>query len=199
MFFRLIPKKNLKFFLIIFLGPLFFPGYTDISAGQSEIVEIETFLSKNGIHPGETFKIAILVRISPGWHIHAHELHDQFLIPTELIFEEDEKIKVTKTYYPEPKLEKFEYSESELEIYDGEVILGALIKVNELPLGKHHLKGELGFQACDDRSCLPPKKIEFEIPFEVVSLSKKTEEINQHIFSKLDFKKTKRSLQRLKK
>lgn len=187
--FQFDSKWNKKFITII-IGLFILSGYTIISAGQSEIVEIETFISKNGVHPGETFKVAVLVKISPGWHIHAHELLDQFLIPTELIFEEDEKIKVTKTYYPEPKLEKFEYSESELEIYDGEVTLGALIKASsELPLGQHHLKGELSFQSCDNRSCLSPKKIEFKIPFEVVPLSKKTKDINQHIFSKLDLKK----------
>jgi DsbC/DsbD-like thiol-disulfide interchange protein len=181
-------KRNNKTIPAI-IGMILLLGFTTISEGQSDIVDIKTFISKNGVHPGETFKVAVLVKISPGWHIHANELSDQFLIPTELLFEENEKIKVTQFHYPEPKLEKYEYSESELEVYDGEIILGALVKTSSaLKPGKYTLKGELDYQACDDRSCLSPKKIEFEISFKSVPLSKKIKFINKNIFSKLNFK-----------
>ena len=182
-------KRNNKTVPFV-IGVILLLVFTNISNGQSDIVEIQAFLSKDGVHPGETFKVALLVKISPGWHIHANELADQFLIPTELIFEESDKIEVTKFHYPEPKLEKYEYSESELEVYDGEIVLGALVKANsELKPGTYKWKGELGYQACDNRSCLAPQKIEFEISFASVPLSKKTEFINKEIFSKLDFKK----------
>jgi len=182
-------KRNNKTIPVI-IGMILLLGFTNVSKGQSDIVEIKTFISKDGVHPGKTFKVAVLVKISPGWHIHANELSDQFLIPTELIFEKNEKTEVTQFHYPEPKLEKYEYSESELEVYDGEIILGALVKTSsELTPGKYTLKGELGYQACDNRSCLSPKKIEFEISFESVPLSTKIEFINKNIFSKLDLKK----------
>lgn len=161
-------------------------------AEENDIVKIKTFLSKNGVHPGETFKVALLAQIRPQWHIQAHELLDQFLIPTELILEEKEKIEVKEYSYPEPKLAKFEYSEAELKIYESEIIMGALIKTDpQLGLGQHKLKGELSYQACDDKSCLPPGKIEFEISFQVVPLSRETKAVHQDIFSKLDFKKDK--------
>ncbi|MCK4645223.1 MAG: hypothetical protein KAU46_03140 [Candidatus Aminicenantes bacterium] len=189
MIFQTDIKRNNKTIPVI-VGMILLLGFTNVSEGKSDIVEIKTFISKDGVHPGETFKIAVLVKISPGWHIHASELSDQFLIPTELLFEENEKTEVTQFHYPEPKLEKYEYSASELEVYDGEIILGAWVKTSsELKPGKYTLKGELDYQACDNRSCLSPKKIEFEIAFKSVPLSKKTEFINQKIFSKLDFKK----------
>jgi DsbC/DsbD-like thiol-disulfide interchange protein len=177
--------------LSILLSGLFLLfGYTNLTAQEEEIVKIKTYISKSAIHPGETFKAALEAAISPGWHIHAHELLDEFLIPTELTLEGKEKIEVIKYSYPEPRLEKFEYSESALQIYDGEVILGALLKTDaSIELGSHKIKGSLSFQACDSRSCLPPKKIEFEISFKVVPASQKTEEINQDIFSKLNFGK----------
>ncbi len=182
-------KRNNKTIPVI-IGMIFLLGFTNVSKGQSDIVEIKTFISKDGVHPGETFKVAVLVKINPGWHIHANELSDQFLIPTELFFEENEKIEATQYHYPEPKLEKYEYSESALEVYDGDIILGALVKTSsELKPGKYTLKGELDYQACDDRSCLSPKKIEFEIAFKSVPLSKKIKLINKNIFSKLKFKK----------
>jgi DsbC/DsbD-like thiol-disulfide interchange protein len=174
--------------LLFGLFLLFF--FTNISAQEEEIVKVKTFVSKSAIHPGETFKVALEASVSPGWHIHAHELADEFLIPTEIVFEGSERIEIVKYSYPEPRLEKFEYSESALQIYDGEVILGALVKTDAgLELGSHKIKGSLSFQACDSRSCLPPKKIEFEISFKAVPASQKTEEVNQGIFSKLNFGK----------
>ncbi len=180
----------LKTALIFFFGLFLFFGYVNISAQEEEIVKINTYISKNGIHPGETFKVALVATISPGWHIHAHELADEFLIPTEFTLEGKEKVEIIKYSYPEPRLEKFEYSESALQIYDGEVILGVLVKADAgLELGSHKLNGTFSFQACDSRSCLPPKKIEFKISFRVVPASQKTEEINQSIFSRVDFGK----------
>lgn len=181
-------KVDLKIASIFFLGLLLFMAHVNISAQEEEILKIKTCISKSGIHPGETFKVAVAATISPGWHIHAHELVDEFLIPTELTLEGKEKIEIIKYSYPEPRMEKFEYSESALQIYDGEVILGALVKADaSIELGSHKIKGSLNFQACDSRSCLPPKKIEFEISFKVVPASQKTEEINQELFSKLNF------------
>ena len=188
--FSSLADQTASHLFILLLGLLLLFCFTKISAQEEEIVKAKTFVSKSGIHPGETFKVALVAAISPGWHIHSHELEDQFLIPTELTLEEEKKVEVIKYSYPEPRMEKFEYSESALQIYDGQVILGALLKAEaSIELGSHKLKGSLSFQACDSRSCLPPQKIEFEISFNVVPSSQKTEEINQDIFSKLNFGK----------
>lgn len=182
--------SSFKIVSLFLFGIFLLFGYTNLTPQEEEIVKIKTFISKSGIHPEETFKVALVATINPGWHIHSHELADEFLIPTEMTIEGKEKVEVVKYSYPEPRLEKFEYSESALKIYDGEVILGTLVKTDaDIKLGSYKLKGTFSFQACDSRSCLPPKKIEFEISFEVVPASQKTEEINQSIFSKLDFEK----------
>ena len=102
-----------------------------IISAQEDVVGVETYISKKGIHAGNTFKVALLVQISPGWHIHAHELMDDFLIPTDLMIDENEKISISKYYYPEPISEKFDYSDNELQIYDGDTLFGALIKTGK--------------------------------------------------------------------
>jgi len=184
-------KGSLKIAALFLSGIFLLFGLTNLSAQEEDIVEIKTYISKSGIHPGETFKVALLAAITPGWHIHAHELIDEFLIPTEFTLEAKEKVEIIKYSYPEPRMEKFEYTESMLQIYDGEVIFGALLKADAgAELGSHKLKGNLSFQACDSKSCLPPQRAEFEISFKVVPASQKTEEINQNIFSKLNFGKS---------
>ena len=181
---------SLRLILSFFICVFFLCGSASVEAKEEEILTVKTFISHDGIHPGKSFKCAFLLNITPGWHIYGPELLDEFLIPSELHIDEDDKIKVLKLRYPESISERFEYSEVELQVFEGEVLLGALIKVSDdIALKKHSLKASILYQPCDDRTCLAPRTIELEIPFKVVSPSKKVKEINRQIFSKIDFER----------
>jgi DsbC/DsbD-like thiol-disulfide interchange protein len=187
---KIQPKYGKNLISLFSLLSLFFhTNFQSIEAREDEILTVKTFISQDGIHPGKQFQVVFLINIIPGWHIYAPKLSDEFLIPSELIIDENDDVQVLKLYYPEPKSEKFDYSDTELQIYDGEVIFGALFKVSDGISQKGHiLKAQLLYQACDDRSCLPPKILDLEIPFKVVPLSQKVNQINLKIFSKIDFK-----------
>lgn len=191
---KLHPKSGRTLIVLSFLLCLFLLSrFPSTAAQEEEIVTIKAFLSHDGTHPGKQLQVAFLINIIPGWHIYAKELSDEFLIPSELTIEENDHIKILKMYYPESISGKFDYSDVMLQIYEGEVIFGALIKASDGIAQKEHiLKAQLLYQACDDRSCLPPKTIDLEISFKVVPLSQKTNEINQKIFSKIDFEKESR-------
>ena len=188
---KIQPKYGKNLIVLFSLLSLFFhTNFQSIEAREDEIITIKTFISQDRIHPGKQFQVAFLINIIPGWHIYAPKLSDEFLIPSELIIEENDDIQVLKLYYPEPRSGKFDYSDTELQIYEGEVILGALFKVSDgIDQKAHILKAQLLYQACDDRSCLPPKILNLEIPFKVVPLSQKVNEINLKIFSKINFEK----------
>ncbi len=137
-------------------------------------------------------KIAIVLDILPGWHIHGAELADRFLIASALMIEENDEIEVLETYYPEARSQLYSYSEIELQVYEGEVVLGALLKISkDATVGEKTLKAGFLFQACDDQSCMAPKTLDLEIPVHVVPHSAEIEEINQAVFSKIKFKKYK--------
>ena len=183
------PKKGKNpIIMFSFISLLVLSSFTLIEAQEGEIITVKTFISQDGIHPGKQFQAAFLINITPGWHIYAPKLSDEFLIPSELIIEENDDIRVLKLYYPEPESRNFDYSDVELQIYEGEFVFGALIKVSDGIAQKDHtLKAQLLYQACDDRSCLPPMTLDLEIPFKVVPPSQKVKEINEKIFSKINF------------
>ncbi|NIM58769.1 MAG: hypothetical protein GTO16_07470 [Candidatus Aminicenantes bacterium] len=184
---REIPRPEI-FFILICFSFLFVASL--IEAQEEDILTAKTLISHDGIHPGESFKVAFLLSITPGWHINGPKLDDEFLIPSELIIDEGDKIKVLKLYYPKPGTGRFDYSEAELPVYEGEILLGALIKVSDdIAQKKHSLKANFLYQPCDDRTCMAPKTLKLEIPFTVVPLSKETKEINKELFSKIDFEK----------
>ena len=169
---------------------MFIISLSPIASQEEEIVSIKTFISKDGVHPDGTFLIAYQLDIMLGWHINSPGREDDFLIPSELIVEESDDIKILKLYYPEPKSEKFDYSVDVIQIYENEVILGALVKVNpEIAIGEHIIKARLFYQPCNDQTCQLPQSQDIEIPFRVVPLYQKIKEINKDIFSKMKFKK----------
>ena len=131
-------------------------------------VAVSGKLSRFTLSPGETADITLTVRIDPAYHISSYEpnLHTQ--VPTALIFEPHEHANFDDLVYPEGVMKKFSYSDVEISIYEGEVVLTAKLSLSkECPPGKHVIEGKLFFQACDDQGCLPPAEEAFEIPFEV--------------------------------
>lgn len=161
-----------------------------LSSQDEEVVQAKGILSRDKIHPGETFKVAVELKINGGWHINANPVNDEFLLPTTLTMEENSGLKILQTSYPKPKTGKFEYSEAELQIYSTEALLGLLVKAEEdLAPGALKLRLKINYQACNDRFCLPPKEISLEIPVAVVSVSQPTRDINQEIFARIEFPK----------
>ncbi|UCE41183.1 MAG: hypothetical protein JSV17_17410 [Candidatus Aminicenantes bacterium] len=168
-----------------------FPLLMGFSSGgtEGEVLDVKTYVSHDGVHPGGKIDVAFLLDITPGWHINGPELTDQFLIACTLMIEEDDNVEVDEIYYPVPETRTYSFSEVELQVYEGKVVLGARIHVSDtIPQGKNMLKASFLYQACDDVSCLAPETLEFEIPFQVVPAAKEVNKINQDIFSQIKFR-----------
>lgn len=139
------------------------------SAQEDRIyVVVSGKLSRTTISPGETVDITLTVQIDAAYHINSHEPNLSTQIPTVLIFEPHKHAVFDDLAYPEGVMKKFSYSDVEISIYEGEVVLTSKLGLSkECPPGKNVIMGKLFFQACDDQGCLPPAKEAFEIPFEV--------------------------------
>ncbi len=163
------------------------------SAADDSFVKATSFISRDKIRPGDSFKVAIRVSIAPGYHINGNKIADPYLIPTELLLENQPSLRIEEYLYPAPRSARFSYSESELVVYEGTVIIGVLVQARkELPLGSQKLKGKLTYQACNSVTCFPPREVQIEIPLDIVPSSQETKDINQDIFCNLEFKKDKK-------
>jgi thiol:disulfide interchange protein DsbD len=149
-------------------APVLMPAFR--SQESPQVIEAKGLLSCDSVRPGETFKAAVILKIQPGYHINDNAPLDEFAIPTELAFADDPALEVVEIAYPGGRRARFSYSEAELVVYEGETVLGALIKVKSgTPAGPLTLKGTLSYQACNNESCLPPKELPFEITVPVVT------------------------------
>ena len=160
-----------------------------VKAEETPIVAVKPYLSADGVPPGGTIKLAVQARIVPGWHINGPVQDDPFIIPTVLSCDETEDLILIEMVYPQARMARFDYTEGEITVYDGDIHFGLLLSVpdNAAP-GKRTIKGLLSFQGCDDETCLPPTSESFEIELNVVPPGTATSELNAEIFALIEFK-----------
>jgi thiol:disulfide interchange protein DsbD len=155
---------------------------------DDQVVEAKALISRDAVRPGEIFKAALILKVQAGYHINDNAPLDEFMIPTALVISENPDFEVLEISYPKGRRARFAYSEAELVVYEGEVVLGALLKAKEgIGAGTRTVKGALSYQACNNESCLPPKELTFDIAVPVAASGTGTE-VHPEVFGKIRFR-----------
>src|SRR5262249_55629270 len=104
---------------------------------------------------------SITVEILNGWHINSNKPLDAFVIPTELKLD-PASADLVSAEYPPHILRTFTFSGgSQLAVYEGTI----QIKFTARPKnGAKEIRGQLHYQACNDKVCLPPRDLALVIP-----------------------------------
>lgn len=130
----------------------------------------ELLADRSAYAPGDTVRLAAPVTLEHGWHMNANQPTFDWLIPTELRFDVPTGVTVGPIDYPPPKLMRFSFSDAlsddnaPIAVYEGElIILGELTLPSALEGESLTVPAILSYQACDDKSCLPPVKTEASI------------------------------------
>ncbi|TAF85102.1 MAG: hypothetical protein EAZ48_07090 [Flavobacteriia bacterium] len=115
--------------------------------------------------------IQISAKIENGWHLYALDLDPSIgPVPTQIVLEKNKLVK---------ELQPFEVSTTAKKSYDAN--FGAEVSYYEQDFHAHKrilvkkptiVKGELTYMLCDDKRCLPPKTIPFEIKVKPSELQK---------------------------
>jgi thiol:disulfide interchange protein DsbD len=153
---------------------------------EGHVIEARGLISRSSVCPGETFKAAVIVNVQAGYHINDNAPLDEFMIPTTLVLDDHPDFEVVEVVFPKGRRARFSYSEAELVVYEGEVVLGVLLRAKAgVPAGAKALKAIVGYQACDNVSCLPPKELTFSVAVPVAKAP--GADIHPEIFDKLVF------------
>jgi hypothetical protein len=113
------------------------------------------------VAPGGSTHVTVHFRVAPGMHINSNQVTSEVLRPTELKLQPPTELMVGKVDYPPgvdytiPML-----PDEKLNVYSGNVALRVLVRAfDSTPTGRFRVHGELRYQACSDRECLPPKSV----------------------------------------
>jgi thiol:disulfide interchange protein DsbD len=188
-------EKTMKQFVLKInrLLLIFILTLTTVSFGQfgfgKKVVSGKAFQSLDAVQPGGEIKIALKLKVDEGWHINSIKPNEKDLIASKLTVEKP--FKLLKTKFPQARDIKFSFSEIPVSVYEGEFLVGALVKIPDtIALGRHNLKVTFSYQACNNASCLPPNDFVDTVEVNVVGKSVPVNEINSEIFSNLDLKYT---------
>jgi thiol:disulfide interchange protein DsbD len=119
------------------------------------------------------------------WHINSNVPAEDYFEATNLSLPSESFFSFSEINYPEALSLFLEFSERPVSVFEGEIFIGGVIPIPEdISLGKYTLPLRFTYQACDDRTCLPPETLEKEIIIMVVDKETLIQEINTEIFTK---------------
>jgi len=151
-------------------------------------VTITSYTSLNQIPQGGMAHVAIELKMNPPWHVNAHEVKDEFAVPTEVQFETPEGVSITQVVYPDGHEMKLDFSETPMMLYSGTVYVGAVIEVaKDVAVGDNTIKAIVTYQACDNQKCLLPQTETAFVPIKISSPIESVDLVNGEIFEKIEF------------
>ena len=126
-------------------------------------------ISTLSVVPGHTTPFSFTFHVQPGYHINSSQPTMPELIPTSLGFTPPLDMVIARVQYPAGQLVSFPFDPTQkLSVYSGDVIIKAvLIPQKNASAGVYTVHGELKYQACDNNSCYPPKKLPIEFTVKV--------------------------------
>ena len=154
-----------------------------------DIITVRGVLSVDKVQPGSMFLIGLAINFAEEWHANANPSGADYLIPTEAILPDTPDVTYKEIVYPTGDLLKIaSLGEAPVPVYHDEVAIGIRATLSETAqLGQKKLPLQLKYQACSDETCLLPKTITVDVPFQVVGLNESIQPINDEIFAGIKF------------
>jgi len=150
----------------------------------ASVLQPQAYVSLQPVPRGHAFEIAVVAKISPGFHINAHEPSEEYLIPTKIQAELPPGISLVETTYPRGVMRAFRFSKTPLRVYEGSFTVKMKLRAESAaPLGSKKIGLTIGYQACNQDACLPPTKIPATAELEIAEVDTPARPANTGIFS----------------
>ena len=125
--------------------------------GRAEKASFSVVADNTAHEPGETARVAALIEIERDWHTNSNQPTFDYLIPTKIEIGLPASWSEASIDYPRGEMKTFAFADQPISVYEDEVALIATFTVPDSQTeGVVPVELKLTYQACDDRSCLPP-------------------------------------------
>jgi thiol:disulfide interchange protein DsbD len=150
----------------------------------SSVLQPQAYVSLQPVPRGRAFEIAVVAKISPGFHINAHVPSEDYLIPTKITADLSPGVFLVETTYPRGVMRAFRFSKTPLRVYEGSFTVRMKLRANgTAPLGPQKIGLTVGYQACNQDACLPPTKLSVAADLEIAAVDTPAHPAHTDIFS----------------
>ncbi|MFA7237438.1 MAG: cytochrome c biogenesis protein CcdA [Phycisphaeraceae bacterium] len=152
-----------------------------------QAVKVTTAWSANGVHPGGTIALAVVLDIETPYHVNANPA-GKYLIPTVVEIETNPAIATGDVQYPAGHVLTFDYGAGaqKLTVYEGRTIIYVPVSAKSPPeaaAGELEMTVNVSWQACDEHTCYPPEKRQVTVKLPVVDVSQQIVPLNGELFA----------------
>ncbi|MHB1155794.1 MAG: protein-disulfide reductase DsbD family protein [Phycisphaerales bacterium] len=154
-----------------------------------QAVQVTTAWSANGVHPGGTIALAVVLDIAPPYHVNPHKPDADYLIPTVVKVADHAMIATGEAQYPAGHVVTLDYGagSQKLTAYEGKaVVYIPMIAKPQAAEGEQTIAVNVSWQACDEHTCYPPEKRELRVTLPVVGTGETVTPMNAALFAGLD-------------
>ena len=149
-----------------------------------DVVAPSAYVSLDPAGRGSAAQVAVVMKIRPGFHVNAREKSEEYLIATDLKSDLPAGFSAGEVAYPKGKLQKFTFSKTPLNVYEGTVTLRMPLNVlAAAPTGEQHIPLKLRYQACSTELCLPPVTLSIEAVVHVAESAAASKPAHPEIFT----------------
>ncbi|HTZ49349.1 MAG TPA: protein-disulfide reductase DsbD domain-containing protein [Verrucomicrobiae bacterium] len=177
---------GVTFVLAIFAVLLGVGAVRGQNVSAKDVVAPTAYASYDPVGRGMPLQVAVVLKIRPGFHVNAHAVTEEYLIPTEIRADVPAGFKAGSVIYPKGTLESFAFAkDKKLNVYtDAVTVKLPLTVLPDAPLGAQHLAIKLKYQACSQEICLPPVTKDVEATINVVAGQAGAKSANASVFAK---------------
>lgn len=112
----------------------------------------------------KTYEVHLTASILPSWHLYSQtQPEDAINMPTEILFTKNPLVTLNGTVKEVGKMQVFKDEKLKISAnqYSGKVDFVQVVKLKANV--KTNIVGSVEYQTCDDKKCLPAKKVDFTV------------------------------------
>ena len=150
----------------------------------ASVLQPQAYVSLQPVPRGRSFEVAVVAKITPGFHVNAHEPSEDYLIPTKITADLPPGIVLVETTYPRGVMRGFRFAKTQLRVYEGSFTVRMKLRAEAgAPLGPQKIGLTVAYQACNQDACLPPTKVPATAELEIAAVDAPAHPANTEIFS----------------
>lgn len=158
----------------------------------ANVIQPQAYVSMEPVPRGRAFAIAVVAKISPGFHVNAHMPSEDYLIPTKILADLSPGVFAVETTYPRGVMRAFRFSKTPLRVYEGSFTVLMKLRANgSAPLGPQKIGLTVAYQACNQDACLPPTKVPVTADLQIAAADTPVHAMHVDIFSPASTDKSK--------